>query len=628
MSKQQVSAHPRLYIGQKELQRLSSPEQSGWRKEAKRLLLAKGRYFIKQAELQHPKNCHNEHLVRARAMQTKITTLATCWILTNREIFRTAIIKAIAEMGQWKYWSWIAWRKGDSRPDAIFDLSYGENSATLAIAFDLLHDSLSAEEHAMFINIAKKRPVASAVKNIKSGKAWWFGRPMSNWNTVCAGGIGMLAMAMFEDIKQAPELITLTDQSITPFMQTLDKTNGGWPEGVGYWNYGMRYAFMYLLSHERAFGKPHPLLKLKGARKTLQFPIDFTPNGLACGFGDANGWNPMPFHFAAAQRLDCNNILHSLQKVMEDSPKTVLNNNTWPSLAEALLLCPDQKPVQKNKTSVPQNRIKLYKGLDWGIITDNPDAPKIAVTVRGGSTNVPHAHQDLLSFQCVIGKERAITNVNDGAYLDTTFSPRRHELFGISPFSKNTILINGVGIVPGSELKSTRKLTGQDAEGFRLDATGAFGKSHDNIAVTFCCRVILLVKKKYILVIDRAELPHVGVVESRMFTPAKVKQAKADATLAGKKLKLRVAYAASVPASLNPGMSTPTIADATEHTMLRWITKAQVKAVTMATLLAPGAGSAKVDLKETDRHIQISLKDNRQTHNLCLTKHMTSFKKV
>ena len=35
---------------------------------------------------------------------------------------------------------------------------------------------------------------------------------------------------------------------------------GAWPEGTAYWNFGMRFAFAYLLSHERATGRRHPLL--------------------------------------------------------------------------------------------------------------------------------------------------------------------------------------------------------------------------------------------------------------------------------------------------------------------------------------------------------------------------------
>jgi len=103
-------------------------------------------------------------------------------------------------IGDWKCWSWITWRQGDYRPTAIYDLSYGENSATLAMAYDLLHDTLSAAEKQLFQNIATKWPLASGSVHCRPHAAWWFGKADSNWNTVCAGGLGMLCLAMYDDL--------------------------------------------------------------------------------------------------------------------------------------------------------------------------------------------------------------------------------------------------------------------------------------------------------------------------------------------------------------------------------------------------------------------------------------------
>ncbi len=90
-------------------------------------------------------------------------------------------------MGAWPYWSWITWREGNSRPDAIFDLSYGENSATLAIAYDWLQATLTAREKALFLRVAR-RPVASAVRHARPGGAWGISpaqRMPAAWTDTC-----------------------------------------------------------------------------------------------------------------------------------------------------------------------------------------------------------------------------------------------------------------------------------------------------------------------------------------------------------------------------------------------------------------------------------------------------------
>src|SRR5262249_32551499 len=135
--------------------------------------------------------------------------------------------------------------------------------------------------------------------------AWWFGHAQSNWNTVCAGGAGMLALAMLDEAddsvaREAREVLARTERSIVPYFKELRRSDGAWPEGTGYWNYGMRYGFMYLLSHERAMGRPHPLLRQRATLQTLEFPLLLCPNAVPCSFGDVNSWAPMSFHLGVA----------------------------------------------------------------------------------------------------------------------------------------------------------------------------------------------------------------------------------------------------------------------------------------------------------------------------------------
>ena len=82
----------------------------------------------------------------------------------------------------------------------------------------------------------------------------------NNWNAVCAGGGGVLALAMYEDLPVAKKALRIAERCIPNFMESVRKARGGWEEGIGYWNYGMCYAFRYLLSHERSTRRPHPLL--------------------------------------------------------------------------------------------------------------------------------------------------------------------------------------------------------------------------------------------------------------------------------------------------------------------------------------------------------------------------------
>ncbi|NLW50143.1 MAG: hypothetical protein GXY85_04775 [Candidatus Brocadiaceae bacterium] len=598
-----MEPHPRLYVDSEAIERARREPSIPWLRDAARQVAADAQRGARLPDLQWTPHSHNGHLIRARRMQTRVVTLLVRWFQTGQERFRRAALQCVRQMRDWEYWSWIAWRSGDSAPDALFDLSYGENSATLALAYDWLHDTLSDEERALFLETARKWPFAAGMKHARPGATWWFGRTDSNWNTVCAGGLGMLALAMYEDADEARELLPLVEESVAPYFLFLDETDGAWPEGIGYWNYGMRYAFLYLLSHERATGRKHPLFRHKGVRKTLEFPLDFCPHGQSCSFGDVNHWNPLPFHYAAARRLGRTDIAAALDDRLEAQG---VRSGTWPDTAEWLLLHPG-RTAQAERKPARGPVARLYRGMDWGVLADRMPDSTFYAAVRGGTTNVPHSHRDLLSFHCVVGRELLVTDIKPAEYLDTTFSVRRDEIFGITPASKNTVLINGVGITAGSALDRTERVSLPGAVGFRLVATEALGAMRDGSAVEFCARLVLLLDGSQLLIIDRAVLPHAGRMETRLHTYADVKAGKRGAVLHGRKERLRVAYAADVPAMLTLSVPAPTTPTAPAGHALRWCTVASTHTdMTLATLLSPSAGRARLEL-ETGQRGQIRL---------------------
>lgn len=598
-----MKPHPRLYVSPDQVHRVKTvPPRGPALTDAARGVELIAEAALKTTDFDYARDVHNEHLNRARVNQGRVVTLIVRWMQTGDRRYRDAAVAHIDAMGAWEYWSWITWRQGNADPKAIFDLSYGENATTLAIAYDLLHADLSPAERKRFQRIAIDRVFPSFLIHTqtteKKKAAWWFCHRASNWNTVCAGGAGMLALAMHEDVPAAAEALRVAEVSIAPYMLELDKTHGAWPEGIGYWNYGMRYAFMYLLSHENATGKKHPMLRRASVRATLRFPLDFCPNGVPCSFGDVNNFHSLPFHFEAARRLGCDDVLAMLVGNVRGLARGF---TSWPDAAEMLLLHPRAIP-KIPPTSASLNR--HYKGQDWMVLADHPTKPRLYLAARGGTTKVPHSHLDLLSFHCVVGDEAMITNLSPGEYLDTTFSARRWDLFEMRPDSKNTILINGVGITPDSTVTTTPlrfpRLPRTDVAGYRIDATASYGNMRDGAVTSFCARAILMLDAAAYLIIDRVELPHVGRVESRMHTFAGVTAKDAAATLRGARQRMSVSYACDRPAKLFTAQGAPTTPN-TGATMLRWCSHKQEIAFTMATLLVPGAkpGSVKITAEKS-----------------------------
>jgi len=358
-----LKAHPRLYAGAEELARLKSTPRQPLLRRAATEVADRADEYCRSATYEYPQNTHNAHLIRARHMQTRVVTLLVRLAQTGDNRFRDAVMAHIRAVGDWEYWSWITWRQGNADPLAIFDLSYGENSATLALAYDWLYESLDEDERQLFVDVARRRALEPFLAHTGKKPAHWFGRPDSNWNTVCAGGAGMLALAMREVLDESEEVLERVEKSFDPYMRHLQATRGAWPEGIGYWNYGMRYAFMYLLSWEQANGARHPLMQLPSTRATLYFPLDFCPNSVPCSFGDVNHWKPLPFHYAAATRLGSDDLVPLLDQFLQRQGV----GSTWPDAAELLLFHP--RRAGKSRRAA-RSVVQLYKGMDWGILAD------------------------------------------------------------------------------------------------------------------------------------------------------------------------------------------------------------------------------------------------------------------
>lgn len=579
-----LSPHPRLYIGPSHLRQLKEPAGDAALRSAEEKVRAEAQRLLNVSDLSIPvdQTQHNWHLLRARRMQRNIFNLLTEYKRGGDKRHREAVVACVRQMSEWEYWSWIAWRKGDARPEAIYDLSHGENSMTLAAAFDLLHDELSDAEKNLFLETALRRSFRPYIEhNGGEKKDWYYSKPDTNWNTVCNGGAGMLALALYELCPEAARVLEIAERGVAPYFEAL-RADGAWPEGTGYWNYGMRYGFSYLLSHERATGKKHPLLERPATQSTLMFPLLFSPNNVPCSFGDVNHFSPLPFHLAAAERYGRWDIV---AEILRRDAFSLEREQAWPAEAELLLLHPRGR-LKTSAEARAWKRIALMDGLEWGYVADRMPNPTIYASVRGGTTNVPHNHIDLLSFHCVIGDEALINNVGVEEYHDSTFGPRRFELYENTAASKNSVFINGAGVALDSTVATT-VVSGRGFNGFRIDATEAMGRSHDGTAAEFCGRAILLFDGLGLLVVDRVELRFPGLFESRLHTYSSIELQNAQAWIRGKRESLHLSFAASQPSSVKRGEGLPTNAAHAPDAMLRHFTNGKVTAATLCSFMSP-----------------------------------------
>jgi hypothetical protein len=597
-----ILAHPRLYIGSREFARIRAEISIPFLKRALALTESEAAIFVKSGAFEYPTNTHNEHLLRARYLQKRVFTLMIIWLRTKQNIYRNAIIAHLIEMEKWEFWSWKAWRAGEKAPDATWDLSYGENASTLAVIYDVLYDSLSQDEKDLILRIVKKWVVPSFIKHTDpESEAWWFKSYKSNWLAVCAGGGGLIALAMAEELPEAKIMLERANVGLTNFMNSLVSTGGGWPEGVAYWNYGMRYAFMFLISYENATQLKHPSFNLPETIETLRFPPAFSPYGNGCGFGDIsdNPWLPIATHYAVAERLNCVDVLSCL-----DSQPHLDFEKSWATAAELLALHPGK--LQGNSIVENKATIALYKGLNWGYFADAMPSPSLYVSVRGGTSSDPHNMPDLLSWHCLINGERLIASITNHEYIDTTFSNRRFELSELRQDTKNNILIGGVGLMHPATIAS-KLISCSGHVGFFMDATSNWLSYNGLSEPAIAARLFLFLENKYVLILDRVKLNHTNRVETRVHSYANLKVEKGIASLIGEKEKATIVFASNTPCLVATSLTTPTKIEEKSANVLRFATIGLEDDVVLATLLVPGTSESSITIKTLNNAFQFDV---------------------
>ncbi|NJK91071.1 MAG: hypothetical protein HC904_04095 [Blastochloris sp.] len=530
--------------------------------------------YLSQPEIEYCPGEHNCLLNRARKAQKVFVTLAVHYFLTGQDRSLENALGVLDQVCGWERWSTDAMRAGNASPLADFDLSYGENCTTLALGLNWFSDQFSG--------VAYERVKAKAVVwgmepflhfCQREHRRHWYGRADSNWNTVCTGGAGMLALALKREYSDWHKVIRHTDESFQPYFKLLERTAGGWPEGIGYWNYGMRYAFFYLMASGDVLGSPHPLTRAPGVRETLFFPFDFSPKGIGCSFGDVNTWSPNPFHHAMAARLGLSELQGHIDRALLALPESERWSGPWPKAAEYLLFHPRSPESRTRRVKKVQKR---YPEMDWGILADQMPEPMVYASIRGGSTAVPHSHIDIGSFHLVMNGHCVVRNITvekpHAEYMDTTFSPRRFELAEMRADSKNMILVNGVGVQHPAQAELQPVKVGGKA-GFFLDLTQAMGISRDHKpAVVFAGRLFLLLGNQGLLVIDHVKLPFTGRVESRFHTPFAPGLDGTRAHIKAGQTRFTASFASTVPSVLSGGQTTPTLPEPGLH-LLRWCTQ-------------------------------------------------------
>jgi hypothetical protein len=508
-----------------------------------------------------------------RGIDSRLQCLTCAWVLTRKPAYRKAAIKHLGGLQKWNQISCEANIATPFEPILPFCLSYGELANTTGLMYDLFRPEMTEMEQQVFFGVFNKFLMKAAL-NCLTNPPWWANRE-GNWNGVCAGGMGVMALALYNDVPEARKLIPFVEQSLGVYCKSYIQNGGGCPEGTGYWNYGMTFAMRYLLSWENATGATHPYLAIEEIGQSLFFPVDFT----GISFGDNDGWGPMSFYFMLAKRMNQPSAaLRAAAYLLE--PLNLKSKRTGiyamgGDLLYAADLIPAIEDMEKLRKAHQMKKVpmaRVYKGMEWAALADDEAFPNLRMGIRGGSSKVfGHGMIDLLSFRCRVNGELMITDQQDGDYMATTFGKRGHEIYGRSIASKSTLFVDGLGCTTDVACDQTEVVKGKDLLGIRIDGSHIYIPRWNNL---FIGRLVLMVENAYWLVIDHVFSPSPvdkHWAESRFHTLAECKRGKDLVSLKSGKESMTMTFAALGQAVIQESRGMPSQPVMTPTTIFRWM---------------------------------------------------------
>jgi len=619
-----VRPHPRLYIDPDTIDRVREPACTEMLRRERANIDHFVARLMEDVTVEYDLTVENSNLERARFMQAHVYALLGRYFETGEEKYRLRVLDCIREMDSWETWSWFDWRAKAvpdwEAPFVSFDLSFGENSMTVGVVYDVLYDTLSKEEKQLFYDLLSRHQVIREfLRHVRLGPgcardgAGWIQNEKCNWISVLCGGMGVLALAFYDELEEARQAFALCDAAMMTMFDFINACDGSWPEGLGYYAYTLRYAVPYLISYENATGEEHPAFSLPGMRNIMHFFMDFQPGGYGCTYGDSNcAWEPLGYHYMLCRRLG----IPEYFAAFEQFANNVTYNHTYGPVSVDRLLFANRKPVE-DSSACETNVVRLYRQTNFGVMADRVPGQTFAMTIRGGNTNGPHEHNDLSSFHLVSNGERFIVSCTTDEYLDTTFSGRRDELFEMGAGSKNVMLVNGVGMKMYNEVEQ-KQIECCGYRGIQMDCTKAMG-SYSSVqnAVNSYKRTFLMLQKDAFLIFDDLSLPHAGVFDARFHTETEAVEDAEGVILTSPKdnaNKLRIAFSASQKSGLIIGRDIPTTPKK-DPVLIRYMSDGLFHTYALATLLTKDL-SASVSLKAGTDAVFVTATVGGKTHEL------------
>ncbi|MEM6821582.1 MAG: heparinase II/III family protein [Verrucomicrobiota bacterium] len=370
-----IPSHPRIVLNLDTKLEWQAGFQDAYRRSTAETLLKRANRQLTEDLPRHPGEGKNV-LNQSRLLMRRAYLFSFAYIYTGELAYKVRLWENLEAAGNFEDW-------GERKSF----LATAEMMHGFSIAYDWLYSEWDEEQRLYLQNVLFDKGVkagAKAYANELPGFAGW--NSENNWNLVCNSSIAMASLALWghkdpvleANLKGALERLPRSIKSY--------QSDGGWKEGITYWNYGSKYLGRLLATLDYCFTGTTELVKVAdGLKETGYFPIYLTsPTGYGFDFGDSEHRKYEPPILAFFARFFENREWQSFRRA-----------TSQPALDDLLFYWEGlESDVWK---SMPLDR--LFPDVGVATMRGSWDDPNSTfVGIKGGVNGDTHSHLDLGSF--------------------------------------------------------------------------------------------------------------------------------------------------------------------------------------------------------------------------------------
>ena len=370
----------------------------------------------------------------------RMTTLAMCYRLYgNARHLERALedLRAVCAFDTW-------------HPSHFLDVA--EMSLAVAIGYDWLYEYMDDGTRAFVAHALRTRGLDASREN----QGWI--TVGNNWGQVCHAGILAAALALAEEgpVETATFAQRCVERLPTPMAALAP--NGNYPEGPGYWNYGMEFNVVAMILLEGTLGSDFGLASLPGFEASGAY-MDLVTGPSKATFNYADGGSGRSTTFATwwyAARFGRPDLLSYREMELFSAYAAATQNGKGNNRLFPLSLFWVRRPPEELSPSVPlvwdsQGVVPIaIQRSSWN------DDEALFVGLKGGSPSGNHGHMDGGSFILDAHRIRWAVDLGSESYSPIEANPaignalwtmsqdsKRWWLYRLSTWSHNVPMIDG-----------------------------------------------------------------------------------------------------------------------------------------------------------------------------------------